>query len=68
MTEKKPGAVRGRPKGSGAGFVEAVSFRLPPEVVEQVDAAAAEQGTERSVVLREIVIRWAQRRARKEKR
>jgi len=64
MTAKKQGAVRGRPKGSGAGLDEPVSFRLPREVVRQVDAAAKEQETERSAVLRGIVTRWAKRRTK----
>ena len=62
MTRKVPGATRGRPKGSGAGLDVSIGVRLPPEFVDELDAAAAEESTDRSSVLRQLVGRWAKRR------
>lgn len=55
---------RGRPKGSGLGLEVQVGLRLPRDVADQVDAAAVEQGKDRTSMVREIVTKWAERRAR----
>ena len=65
MTKKRPGAARGRPKGSGAGLDVSIGVRLPADLVATLDAAAAEQATDRSTIVREIVDRWAKRRTTK---
>jgi predicted transcriptional regulator len=62
MTKRKPGAVRGRPS---SGLDVQVGVRLSPEMVEQLDAAAAEENSDRSAVLRALVERWAKRRLAK---
>lgn len=62
----KPGRS-GRPKMSDEGFDVQIGVRLPPSLVKELDAAAEEDGTDRSSVVRAIIDGWAKRRARKGK-
>ena len=64
MTKKKPGAVKGRPKGSGEGLTEYAATWLTSEVSDAVTREAKSRGESRAVVLREIVTRWAKRQSR----
>jgi len=68
MTEKKPGAVRGRPKGSGAGLDEQITARVPPSVKEELEAEAQALGVSYGNVVRDILGRWAKRRAQGSRR
>lgn len=59
MTKKKPGAKRGRPKGTGKGLDEKLFFNATATLRTALDAAAAARQIERSVLIREILERWA---------
>lgn len=65
VTKKKPGAVRGRPKGSGEGLAITLTMRVTPDVLSVIEAEAEARAIDRSVVLREIVSRWARRKGAK---
>jgi hypothetical protein len=61
MTKRKPGAVRGRPKGSGAGLDVKAWTAITSEVAALLDAHAEALGTDRSGAIRLILTRWAKR-------
>ena len=64
MTKRKPGAVRGRPKGSGEGLDEQITARVPPWVKEELEAAGRAQGVSYGTVVRDVLGRWAKRQAK----
>jgi hypothetical protein len=68
MTKKKPGAVRGRPKGSGRGLQIQIGVKLTPELVHLLDVTAKRRRSKRSEVARKILERWAARKLRRERR
>jgi hypothetical protein len=55
----------GRPKGSGAGLNVQIGLRLAPEALEALEQVAQEQGSTATAVARDIIDRWAKRRAQK---
>lgn len=55
MTKKKPGAVRGRPQGSGHGFTEPVGLNLSPEMLAEIDELAERRGHTRSEAMRALL-------------
>jgi hypothetical protein len=63
IKKTRTGAKGGRPKGSGAGYVP-LGVRVLPEVRDEVEKAAEERGVGPGVVAREVITRWAGRRAK----
>lgn len=53
MTKRKPGAVRGRPKGS-AKFTERILLPLDPDLLEAIDEMANEREISRAEMIREL--------------
>jgi hypothetical protein len=66
MSKGKRSARGGRPRGSGDGLTVLLAFRVAPHVAREIDA----KGRTRSLMLRDLLTRWAdrQRRARARKR
>ena len=64
MTKKKPGAVRGRPPIGDVALDEQIVVRVPRAVKERLEAEAAAQGVTYGAVARDVLERWAKRRAK----